>query len=164
MGILSILEEESMFPKASDKTFLDKLNTNHLGKSPNFQKPKPPKPGQAEAHFALVHYAGTVPYNITGWLEKNKDPLNDAVVDAFKHSSNALLVEIFADHPGLGSDDAGAKGGKGGGRKKGSGFQTVSGLYRVTSRNISIYLSTFVHIIIFHYILLLCRLFSAYHA
>lgn len=134
MGILSILEEESMFPKASDKTFLDKLNTNHLGKSPNFQKPKPPKPGQAEAHFALVHYAGTVPYNITGWLEKNKDPLNDAVVDAFKHSSNALLVEIFADHPGLGADDsAKGGGGKGGGRKKGSGFQTVSGLYRVTN-------------------------------
>ncbi|XP_025017704.1 myosin-7 isoform X3 [Tetranychus urticae] len=134
MGILSILEEESMFPKASDKTFLDKLNTNHLGKSPNFQKPKPPKPGQSEAHFALVHYAGTVPYNITGWLEKNKDPLNDCVVDQFKHSSNNLLVEIFADHPGLGADDStaskGAGGKGGGGRKKGSGFQTVSGLYR----------------------------------
>ncbi|XP_074602160.1 myosin heavy chain isoform X13 [Brevipalpus obovatus] len=132
MGILSILEEESMFPKATDKTFLDKLNSNHLGKSPNFQKPKPPKPGQAEAHFALVHYAGTVPYNITGWLEKNKDPLNDCVVDSFKHSSNALLVDLFIDHPGLGADEP-AKGGGGkggGGRKKGSGFQTVSGLYR----------------------------------
>lgn len=137
MGILSILEEESMFPKASDKTFLDKLNTNHLGKSPNFQKPKPPKPGQAEAHFALVHYAGTVPYNISGWLEKNKDPLNDCVVDQLKHGSNALLVEIFSDHPGLGADDStaakGAGGKAGGGRKKGSGFQTVSGLYRVSN-------------------------------
>lgn len=132
MGILSILEEESMFPKATDKTFEEKLKTNHLGKSPNFIKPKPPKPGQAEAHFAIVHYAGTVSYNITGWLEKNKDPLNDCVVDQFKKASNKLLVDIFEDHPGLGSDDSGGgKGGKGGGRKKGSGFQTVSGLYRV---------------------------------
>jgi myosin heavy subunit len=60
LGILSILEEESMFPKATDKTFEEKLKNNHLGKSPNFIKPKPPKPGQAEAHFAIVHYAGTV--------------------------------------------------------------------------------------------------------
>lgn len=60
MGVMSILEEESMFPKATDKTFSDKLNNNHLGKSPCFVKPKPPKPGQQEAHFAIGHYAGTV--------------------------------------------------------------------------------------------------------
>lgn len=133
MGILSILEEQSMFPKATDKTFEEMLKTNHLGKSPNFQKPKPPKPGQKEAHFALGHYAGTVQYNITNWLEKNKDPLNDCVVDQFKRGSNKLLVEIFIDHPGLSGDEpAGGKGGKGGGRKKGSGFQTVSALYRVS--------------------------------
>lgn len=33
-------------------------------------------------------------------MEKNKDPLNDTVVDLFKKGSNALLVDIFADHPG----------------------------------------------------------------
>jgi len=49
-----------MFPKATDQTFTEKLKAQHLGKSPNFQKPKPPKPGQVEAHFAIVHYAGTV--------------------------------------------------------------------------------------------------------
>lgn len=133
MGILSILEEESMFPKATDKTFEEKLKTNHLGKSPNFQKPKPPKPGCQEAQMAIVHYAGTVPYNVVGWLEKNKDPLNDCVVDQFKHGSNKLLCTIFEDHPGLGGGDDGGKGGKGG-RKKGSGFQTVSALYRVSLR------------------------------
>lgn len=56
-----------------------------------------------------------VSYNITGWLEKNKDPLNDTVVDQFKKGQNALLVEIFADHPGQsggGAADAGG-GGKG---------------------------------------------------
>ena len=53
-------------------------------------------------------------YNLTGWLEKNKDPLNDTVVDQFKKSSNKLMVEIFADHPGQsGAADAGGGGGKG---------------------------------------------------
>ncbi|XP_071547361.1 myosin heavy chain, muscle-like isoform X47 [Panulirus ornatus] len=134
LGILSILEEESMFPKATDKSFEEKLKTNHLGKSPNFIKPKPPKPGQAEAHFAIVHYAGTVPYNLTGWLEKNKDPLNDTVVDQLKKASNNLSVEIFIDHPGQsGGADTGGKGGK---RAKGSGFLTVSGLYREQLNNL----------------------------
>ena len=40
MGILSILEEESLFPKANDQTFEEKLIANHLGKSPTFQKTK----------------------------------------------------------------------------------------------------------------------------
>ncbi|XP_022917232.1 myosin heavy chain, muscle isoform X7 [Onthophagus taurus] len=133
MGILSILEEESMFPKATDKTFEEKLNNNHLGKSPNFQKPKPPKPGQQAAHFAIGHYAGNVPYNITGWLEKNKDPLNDTVVDLYKKGTNALLVEIFADHAGQSGGGGDAKGGK---RAKGSAFQTVSSLYREQLNNL----------------------------
>uniref|UniRef100_A0A3P9JG46 Myosin motor domain-containing protein n=1 Tax=Oryzias latipes TaxID=8090 RepID=A0A3P9JG46_ORYLA len=77
MGIFSILEEECMFPKASDTTFKNKLYDQHLGKNKAFEKPKPGK-GKAEAHFAMVHYAGTVDYNITGWLDKNKDPLNDS--------------------------------------------------------------------------------------
>ncbi|XP_063624511.1 myosin heavy chain, muscle isoform X16 [Cydia splendana] len=137
MGILSILEEESMFPKATDQTFVEKLNNNHLGKSPPFLKPKPPKPGCQAAHFAIGHYAGNVGYNITGWLEKNKDPLNDTVVDQFKKGVNKLLIEIFADHPGQsGGADAGGGKGAGGKRAKGSAFQTVSSLYREQLNNL----------------------------
>nr|XP_053645276.1 myosin heavy chain, muscle-like [Cherax quadricarinatus] len=133
MGILSILEEESMFPKATDKSFQEKLNANHLGKSPVFIKPKPPKPGQCEGHFAIVHYAGTVTYNLSGWLEKNKDPLNDTVVDQLKKSNNELVVTIFLDHPGQsGGGDA-----KGGGRGAKSGsFKTVSSGYRDQLNNL----------------------------
>ena len=60
MGILSILEEECMFPKASDKTFQDKLETNHLGKSKAYGKPVKSRKGGANAHFELGHYAGAV--------------------------------------------------------------------------------------------------------
>ncbi|XP_011558112.1 myosin heavy chain, muscle isoform X20 [Plutella xylostella] len=133
MGILSILEEESMFPKATDATFVEKLNNNHLGKSAPYLKPKPPKPGCQAAHFAIGHYAGNVGYNISGWLEKNKDPLNDTVVDQFKKGQNKLLIEIFADHPGQSGDAAAAKGGRG---KKGGGFATVSSAYKEQLNNL----------------------------
>ncbi|XP_063312162.1 myosin-1B-like [Pelobates fuscus] len=119
MGIFSILEEECMFPKASDTTFKNKLYDQHLGKSPNFQKPKPGK-GKAEAHFTLVHYAGIVDYNVTGWLEKNKDPLNETVVGLYQKSSLKLLASLFSSF----------EAGSGGKKRKGSSFQTVSALFR----------------------------------
>ncbi|XP_052544156.1 myosin heavy chain, skeletal muscle, adult-like [Tympanuchus pallidicinctus] len=126
MGIFSILEEECMFPKATDTSFKNKLYDQHLGKSSNFQKPKPAK-GKVEAHFSLVHYAGTVDYNITGWLEKNKDPLNETVIGLYQKSSVKTLALLFATYGGA---DAEAGGGKKGGKKKGSSFQTVSALFR----------------------------------
>uniref|UniRef100_A0A3Q2Q687 Myosin motor domain-containing protein n=1 Tax=Fundulus heteroclitus TaxID=8078 RepID=A0A3Q2Q687_FUNHE len=102
MGIMSILEEECMFPKASDATFKAKLYDNHLGKSANFQKPRAIK-GKPEAHFALVHYAGTVDYNINNWLVKNKDPLNETVVGLYQKSTLKLLAALFANYAGADS-------------------------------------------------------------
>ncbi|XP_048345776.1 myosin-4 [Sphaerodactylus townsendi] len=125
MGIFSILEEECMFPKATDTSFKNKLYDQHLGKSNNFQKPKPAK-GKAEAHFSLVHYAGTVDYNISGWLDKNKDPLNETVVGLFQKSSMKTLALLFADRPA----EAEGGGSKKAAKKKGSSFQTVSALFR----------------------------------
>lgn len=127
MGLLAILEEESLFPKATDQTFSAKLHENLFGKpdAENFQKANP-KP-DPNAHFAVIHYAATVSYNLTGWLEKNKDPLNDTVVELMKQGSNPLLVECFHDHPGQPIEvkkDAG-----GGGKKKGGG-KTVSSFYK----------------------------------
>merc|ERR1712073_119860 len=128
MGLLAIFEEESLFPKATDLTFAAKLHENLLDKplgAANFKKPSPkPDPG---AHFAVVHYAATVSYNLTNWLEKNKDPLNDTIVELMKNGSNPLLVECFYDHPGQPTEvkkDAG-----GGGKKKGGG-KTVTSFYK----------------------------------
>ncbi|XP_065549859.1 myosin heavy chain, skeletal muscle, adult-like isoform X2 [Lathamus discolor] len=130
MGIFSILEEECMFPKATDTSFKNKLYDQHLGKSNNFQKPKPAK-GKAEAHFSLVHYAGTVDYNITGWLEKNKDPLNETVIGLYQKSSVKTLALLFASVGGeAGKFSKISSSCKKGGKKKGSSFQTVSALFR----------------------------------
>merc|ERR1719430_2789167 len=128
MGLLAIWEEESLFPKATDETFRGKLMDNLLGKPGcgNFQKPDPRAPDK-NAHFGVSHYAAMVSYNLTGWLEKNKDPLNDTVVERRKNGSNPLLVECFYDHPGQpleAKKDAG-----GGGKKKGGG-KTVTSFFK----------------------------------
>ncbi|MEQ2158731.1 Myosin-7B [Goodea atripinnis] len=60
MGILSIMEEECMFPKATDHSLKTKLYDYHLGKSPNFLRPRPDKKRKYETHFEVVHYAGVV--------------------------------------------------------------------------------------------------------
>merc|ERR1712061_908952 len=124
MGLISVFEEESLFPKATDQTFCEKLHTNLLGKWANFAKPNPrPDP---DAHFAVIHYAATVSYNLTGWLEKNKDPLNDTIVEMMKTGGNKLLIDCFKDHPGqpleAPKDD--------GGRKKKGGGKTVSSYFK----------------------------------
>ncbi|XP_060941189.1 myosin heavy chain, fast skeletal muscle-like isoform X1 [Limanda limanda] len=121
MGIFSILEEECMFPKADDTSFKNKLYDQHLGKNKAFEKPKPAK-GKADAHFALVHYAGTVDYNISGWLDKNKDPLNESVLQLYQKSSVKLLALLYP--PVV--EEATKKGGK----KKGGSMQTVSSQFR----------------------------------
>merc|ERR1719357_966472 len=126
MGIWAILEEESLFPKATDKSFEDKLKAQHLGKSPSFAKPQ--SKTDKNAHFAVIHYAGTVSYNVTAWLEKNKDPVNDTVVDILKRASNELLVLLWDDHPGQSAPPE-ADGGKK--KKKKGASKTVSSVYLV---------------------------------
>merc|ERR1711997_768363 len=129
MGIWAILEEESLFPKATDKSFEDKLKAQHLGKSPPFAKPNRAEDApDPDAHFAIIHYAGTVSYNVTAWLEKNKDPVNDSVVDVLKQGSNVLLVHLWRDHPGQSNPPEEEKGKK---KKKGSGPKTVTSVYLV---------------------------------
>merc|ERR1712154_628984 len=126
-GIWAILEEESLFPKATDKSFEEKLKSS-LGKLPVFLKPQ--SKTDKNAHFAISHYAGIVSYNVTGWLEKNKDPVNDTVVELFKSTSSVpLLVHLWRDHPGQPTTAPKEEGKK---KKKGGGGKTVSSVYLVS--------------------------------
>merc|ERR1719189_1846105 len=124
LGIWSILEEESNFPKATDETYEDKVKAQHLGKSPSMAKAK--SATDPNAHFAIIHYAGTVSYNVTGWLDKNKDPVNDTVVDVLKRGTCELMKTVWADHPGQSAPpDEGKK------KKKKGGGKTVASVYLV---------------------------------
>merc|ERR1712088_300052 len=127
MGIWAILEEESLFPKATDKSFEEKLKAS-LGKLPVFLKPQ--SKTDKNAHFAISHYAGIVSYNVTNWLEKNKDPVNDSVVELMKSTSKSvLLVHLWRDHPGQPTTTPKDEGKK---KKKGGGGKTVSSVYLVS--------------------------------
>merc|ERR1711990_93789 len=95
--------------------YLEKMMNKHLGKHNSFAKPKPPKKGAPEAHFALHHYAGTVGYNVTGWLFKNKDPVNDAVIGMMQGSTNPIVSLVFQET---------------GEKKKGSSMATISAAHR----------------------------------
>merc|ERR1719260_229438 len=117
MGILAMLEEECIVPKATDKTYLEKMMGKHLGKHKSFGKPKPPKKGMPEAHFEVHHYAGTVGYNVTGWLFKNKDPVNEAVIGMMAGAGNPVCALVFTEK------DTGEK-------KKGSSMMTISAAHR----------------------------------
>ena len=69
-------------------------------------------------------------YNVTGWLEKNKDPVNETVVELFKATSSVpLLVWLWRDHPGQPTETPKEEGRK---KKKGGGGKTVSSVYLVS--------------------------------
>ncbi|CAJ0942079.1 unnamed protein product, partial [Mesorhabditis belari] len=148
LGIISMLDEECIVPKATDMTYVDKLTNQHLGKHPNFVKAKPPKGKEAHAHFAIVHYAGTVRYNAEQWLDKNKDPLNDSAVACLKAGGNpeALVCKIWSDYMTDVDREAAAARGKTetGGKKKGksASFMTVSTMYRESLNSLMTMLHT----------------------
>lgn len=92
MGILALLDEECWFPKATDKTLVDKLTVQHSGHL-KFQKPD----FREKASFSLIHYAGKVDYSCDEWLLKNKDPLNENVVTLLQETGNDFIRNIWKD-------------------------------------------------------------------
>jgi len=114
-GILAMLEEECIVPKATDVTYLNKMHKVHAGKSDSYKKPTPKETKQGGGDFILHHYAGSVGYSVAGWLEKNKDPINEHTASLFAKATEPLVSYLFVDYD---PDKAG--------KRKGSAFQTVS--------------------------------------
>jgi myosin heavy subunit len=122
MGILALLDEESLFPKATDQTFLNKLNTQFAQKG----HPKYKQPRFSKSAFTVSHYAGDVEYEITNWLDKNKDPLQDDLSLTMKKSTLPLVAKLFSENiTGIGEVQTNEK------RGKGASFITVGAQYKV---------------------------------
>ncbi|KAJ3104333.1 hypothetical protein HK100_004074 [Physocladia obscura] len=94
IGVLSCLDEECVMPKANDKTFLEKLHGLWKGKSTKYEAPR------FNSAFVLHHYAGKVEYDTTGWLDKNKDPLNENSTRLLATSSDKFIASLFSDYLG----------------------------------------------------------------
>uniref|UniRef100_A0A7N8YDB5 Myosin-9 n=1 Tax=Mastacembelus armatus TaxID=205130 RepID=A0A7N8YDB5_9TELE len=92
-GILALLDEECWFPKATDKSFVEKV-LQEQGTHPKFFKPKKLKD---EADFCIIHYAGKVDYKADEWLMKNMDPLNDNVATLLNQSTDKFVSELWKD-------------------------------------------------------------------
>ncbi|XP_029946041.1 myosin-9 isoform X1 [Salarias fasciatus] len=92
-GILALLDEECWFPKATDKSFVEKV-VMEQGTHPKFLKPKKLKD---EADFCIIHYAGKVDYKADEWLMKNMDPLNDNVATLLNQSTDKFVSELWKD-------------------------------------------------------------------
>ncbi|KAM8930417.1 myosin-9 [Pelodytes ibericus] len=92
-GILALLDEECWFPKATDKSFVEKV-VQEQGTHSKFQKPKQLKD---KADFCILHYAGKVDYKADEWLMKNMDPLNDNIATLLNQSSDKFVSELWKD-------------------------------------------------------------------
>ncbi|XP_004373871.1 myosin-9 isoform X2 [Trichechus manatus latirostris] len=92
-GILALLDEECWFPKATDKSFVEKV-MQEQGTHPKFQKPKQLKD---KADFCIIHYAGKVDYKADEWLMKNMDPLNDNIATLLHQSCDKFVSELWKD-------------------------------------------------------------------
>ncbi|RVX68328.1 hypothetical protein B0A52_07331 [Exophiala mesophila] len=91
IGIFSCLDEDSVMPKATDKSFTDKLHSLWEKKTPKYA------PARTRQGFILTHYAAEVEYSTEGWLEKNKDPLNDNLTRLLGGSKDEHIANLFSD-------------------------------------------------------------------
>ncbi|XP_034435588.1 unconventional myosin-Va isoform X2 [Hippoglossus hippoglossus] len=92
MGILDLLDEECKMPRGSDDTWAQKLYNTHLKTCSLFEKPR-----MSNRAFIIQHFADKVEYQCDGFLEKNKDTVNEEQINVLKASKFDLLVELFQD-------------------------------------------------------------------
>ena len=111
MGIMALVDEECWFPKATDKSFVEKMVTSHA-QHPKFVKGD----FKATADFSVLHYAGQVSteqplwqiallmncllqvnYSAAQWLMKNMDPLNENIVQYLQASQDPFVCHIWKD-------------------------------------------------------------------
>ncbi|XP_014903730.1 myosin-10 isoform X6 [Poecilia latipinna] len=133
-GVLALLDEECWFPRATDRTFVEKL-CSEQGNHSKFYKSKQPR---GEADFSIIHYAGKVDYKANDWLIKNMDPLNDNVASLLHQSSDHFVSELWKevdrivglDQVSTGESSGSVPFGAAGLKTKKGMFRTVGQLYK----------------------------------
>merc|ERR1719443_1217320 len=125
MGIMALCDEECWFPKATDKTFVEKLTTSH-SVHPKFVK----SDFKSDADFSILHYAGQVNYSAAKWLMKNMDPLNENIVQYLQASTDPFVCHIWKDAEIVGMAQQAMTDTQFGRVTRKGMFRTVSQLYK----------------------------------
>uniref|UniRef100_A0A3B3DML6 Myosin VAb n=2 Tax=Oryzias melastigma TaxID=30732 RepID=A0A3B3DML6_ORYME len=84
-------------PKGSDDTWIQKLYNILLKQNSHFEKPR-----LSNRAFIIHHFADQVEYQCLGFLEKNKDTVNEEQINALKKTKFDFLLKLFDE------DDKGA--------------------------------------------------------
>merc|ERR1712079_602875 len=99
LNLMSLIDEESKFPKGSDQTMLNKLHQGHSNNR-NYLKPK----SDINTSFGLNHFAGVVFYDTRGFLEKNRDTFSADLLQLIHVSKNKFLQNLFSEDLNMGSE------------------------------------------------------------
>lgn len=104
-GILSLLDDQSSMATGTNEQFVESCVAMHGdGKSADFVVEKTKR-----LCFSIRHYAGTVCYDCTNWVEKNRDTLKDGMRMLLRSSKDPVIASLL---------DAPADPSGGGGRGK----------------------------------------------
>ncbi|XP_067001655.2 myosin-IIIb isoform X2 [Anabrus simplex] len=88
MGLLALLDEESRFPRSTDRSLIEKFHNNV--KSKFYVRPK-----SDALCFAVHHYAGRVVYQAEGFLDKNRNFLPPEVIQLLRQSHRDMVRFLF---------------------------------------------------------------------
>uniref|UniRef100_A0A4W5N9C2 Myosin IXB n=1 Tax=Hucho hucho TaxID=62062 RepID=A0A4W5N9C2_9TELE len=92
-GLLYLLDEESNFPHATDKTLLAKFKQQH--QENKYFVPTP----VMEPAFVIHHFAGKVKYQIKDFREKNTDHMRPDIVALLRSSDRAYVRQLIGMDP-----------------------------------------------------------------
>uniref|UniRef100_A0A673C6B1 Myosin VAb n=1 Tax=Sphaeramia orbicularis TaxID=375764 RepID=A0A673C6B1_9TELE len=92
LGVLDLLDEECKMPKGSDDTWAQKLYNTLLKRNAHFDKPR-----LSNRAFIIHHFADKVEYQCVGFLEKNKDTVNEEQINVLKKSQFEMSLRLFED-------------------------------------------------------------------
>ncbi|MGH0156642.1 UNVERIFIED_CONTAM: hypothetical protein FKN15_032294 [Acipenser sinensis] len=92
-GLFHLLDEESNFPHATNKTLLAKFKQQHDGNQFFVGTPV------MEPAFIIRHFAGKVKYQIKDFREKNTDYMRPDIVALLRSSDRAYIRELVGMDP-----------------------------------------------------------------
>ena len=103
-SIFALLDSQGFIKNTNDRKLKDTIYSN-LTENKNLviNKKRPDS-------LIINHYAGEVEYNISGFIDKNDDQLNNDIIEAFEGSKNKLIKYLFkkiVDQPKKDKEKAG---------------------------------------------------------